>query len=890
MNKGKLNKMIKEDWGSSDQAIMNKTIHKDAGSPKTMPSPFDAKLRSAAEDAVDFWWDEWEEYKSDRDGLVDHAVRGYLRSYFKDQFNLLTKMFEANTLNEGQFSWMTHDTGEQIGSERQNMITVFMYDNKGNKWKESRYDGYGEFGGKDYYELLDQMNGGEGDRQAGIDLAFNDKKVKAEEVLFPALVTSPNYNWKRHDFFKEAESDPNQSWYQEEEYDDDDYDEYDESVVTEGAKFKNTKDFEAFLEEIDGMGDAQIKKIMGKDYIDTPGYYSEEAEDYDNDIIEFMISNMGRKEFEKLQDYWENNVAESKVTESHFKVGDKVKMSHGGEGVIKSLDKKEGGDDEKYYSVELPTGEIHKHSPNELELIESIQERHIMVKRKYTENHPAVKVGKTAKIRNTVIEAVKDGKLTREEFDTILREMTVDSTRWIRRNASYFNVNEDGITLSKVGKKILNELSKSAVVNEKATPYKLANVKAEEIFGEFGVATLDYDQLSRIIDIKMADKLSKKYGEDSFMALTELDMEELLNKNPKLVKENKKQNNNMKNTFIFENFSDFVSSLNESVETVNEAFKSSLLASLFTNKYGKFDNQLAKAFYGASKVKMDIIEDEDLLTMDPATAYKNKQADTIIFYISDNEKENPHAPYDAYYDNKTIPGGGYLLAVASGENVFYTVSWGGRWSSSNRELSLKKVDNNASDSVGISKKYKGWDGTGLYNVKRISEVADRAIVLNMSLLRQKYSAEGERAARAAAKKGATAFKTDKDFKKENMDRYHTILADKAAQLPLDAIVKEAIEKLADQIKKGLAEGKVGKYGDVIIGVKANGSEAKMRDASNHMSNILDDYTRYVSYIKQSEETEARYGQKETYYERESKNYAKSITDKVAQIDKFDYVW
>ena len=146
-----------------------------------------------------------------------------------------------------------------------------------------------------------------------------------------------------------------------------------------------------------------------------------------------------------------------------------------------------------------------------------------------------------------------------------------------------FNVNEDGITLSKVGKKILNELSKSAVVNEKATPYKLANVKAEEIFGEFGVATLDYDQLSRIIDIKMADKLSKKYGEDSFMALTELDMEELLNKNPNLVIENKKQNNNMKNTFIFENFSDFVSSLNESVESVNEAFKSSLLASLFTD-------------------------------------------------------------------------------------------------------------------------------------------------------------------------------------------------------------------------------------------------------------------------------------------------------------------
>ena len=743
------NKLIKEDWGSSDQSAMNKSIHRDAGSPKTMPSPFDPKLRSAAEDAVDFWWDEWEEYKNDRDGLIDHAIKSYLRSYFKDQFNLMVRMFEGK-LNEGQFSWMTHDTGEQIGSERQNRITVFMYDNQGNKWKESKYDGYGEFGGKDYYELLAQMNGIENaDRQDGIDLAFDDKKVKAGEVLFPALVTTPNYNWKRHDFTQEAENDPNQSWYQEEEYDDDDdYDQYDESL----------------------------------------------------------------------------------------------------------------------------------------------HERHITVKRQYTENYPAVKVGKAARIRNKVIEAVKDGKLTKEEFDAILREMTVDSTRWIRRNATYFNVNEDGITLSKTGKRILAELSTSEV-NEKMTPFKMANAIAEEIFGEFGIATLSQDQLERVIDLELANKLAKKYGESSFIALGELDMEKLLNKNPKLVKENKKENTNMKNKLVFESFSDFVSSLNESVETVNEAFKSSLLASLFTNKYGKFDQNLAKAFYGTAKVKMDLIEDEDLLTMDPQTAYKNKQADTIIFYISDNEKENPHAPYDAYSDYKTIPGGGYLLAVASGENAFYTTSWsGGRWSTGKRDLGLKKVDNNASDSIGISKKYKGWDGTGLYNVKRIAEVSDRAIVLNMALLRQKYSSEGERMARAAAKKGAVAFQTDKEFKSANIARYQEILANKAAELPLDKMVADAIETLSKQIKDGLAEGKKGKYGDVIIGTKKNGSEAKMRDAANHMSNILDDYNRYVSYVVQAEESEKRYGQKESYYERESKNYAKNVKDKIDQIEGFDYVW
>ena len=141
----------------------------------------------------------------------------------------LSESKTAKPINEGQFSWMTHDTGEQIGSERENRITVYMFDDEGVSYKESKYDGYGEFGGKDYYELLAQMNGiANPSRQDGIDLAFDEKKVKAGKVLFPALVTNPRFNWKKHDFTQEAEHDPNQSWYVEPEYDDD-YDEYDEA-------------------------------------------------------------------------------------------------------------------------------------------------------------------------------------------------------------------------------------------------------------------------------------------------------------------------------------------------------------------------------------------------------------------------------------------------------------------------------------------------------------------------------------------------------------------------------------------------------------------------------------------------------------------------------------
>jgi len=129
------------------------------------------------------------------------------------------------SLTEGQFSWMTQDTGQQIGSQEGNTIPVYMFDDKGKYWFEPSYDGYGVFGGMDYYELLDQMNGGRGDRNEGVRKAF-DPTLEGK-LLFPALVVSPNnFNYKTHDFTKEAENDPDQSWLPYEE-DNNKYDDYD---------------------------------------------------------------------------------------------------------------------------------------------------------------------------------------------------------------------------------------------------------------------------------------------------------------------------------------------------------------------------------------------------------------------------------------------------------------------------------------------------------------------------------------------------------------------------------------------------------------------------------------------------------------------------------------
>lgn len=123
----------------------------------------------------------------------------------------------------GMFSWMATDTGRSIaatGSSR-DTFEVTMRDNQGNSWTESEYEGYGEFGGKDYFELLAEMNGLT-TREEGIDLAYNDD---TSEVLFLTLNEAAEIEWNG----VEPDSCPEQGFFyddgEDDDYYDDDYDE-----------------------------------------------------------------------------------------------------------------------------------------------------------------------------------------------------------------------------------------------------------------------------------------------------------------------------------------------------------------------------------------------------------------------------------------------------------------------------------------------------------------------------------------------------------------------------------------------------------------------------------------------------------------------------------------
>ena len=105
----------------------------------------------------------------------------------------------------GFFSWETQDSNESIANHYSNrsVFRVYMHDHLGNVWQEDKYDGYGVFGGKDYYELLAEMNGRGSDRSQAIDLAFNDNPtgIHTPEVLFPNL-----FRWKKDDWIEAYEA------------------------------------------------------------------------------------------------------------------------------------------------------------------------------------------------------------------------------------------------------------------------------------------------------------------------------------------------------------------------------------------------------------------------------------------------------------------------------------------------------------------------------------------------------------------------------------------------------------------------------------------------------------------------------------------------------------
>jgi len=98
----------------------------------------------------------------------------------------------------GFFSWITQDTKVSIPNVHSSQLPlkeVTMTDDKGNKWTETDYQGYGIFGGKDYYELVAEMNG-RTTREEGIRLCLGISGIMRKSDYHILLAGSINFfNW-----------------------------------------------------------------------------------------------------------------------------------------------------------------------------------------------------------------------------------------------------------------------------------------------------------------------------------------------------------------------------------------------------------------------------------------------------------------------------------------------------------------------------------------------------------------------------------------------------------------------------------------------------------------------------------------------------------------------
>jgi len=158
---------------------------------------------------------------------LENAGQGIF-NIVKESLQERVQKVKESQIKEGQFSWKLPN-GTPIYNEGPKKQVVYMYDDKGNVWKEPDYEGYGVFGGKDFYDLLAEMNGvteapeGKDLRDIGIDIAFNDNGSgdNTPGVKYPRFSLRPN---DKYELLPNPISDPNQGWYDDDEWDEDEED------------------------------------------------------------------------------------------------------------------------------------------------------------------------------------------------------------------------------------------------------------------------------------------------------------------------------------------------------------------------------------------------------------------------------------------------------------------------------------------------------------------------------------------------------------------------------------------------------------------------------------------------------------------------------------------
>jgi hypothetical protein len=254
---------------------------------------------------------------------------------------------------------------------------------------------------------------------------------------------------------------------------------------------------------------------------------------------------------------------------------------------------------------------------------------------------------------------------------------------------------------------------------------------------------------------------------------------------------------------------------------------------------------------------------------------KKDNPNAIVFYMSEAGATNPYAK--SYRDKKILPG--TLLGIASGDNKFYSINYPGRYIYKQAlQRKIATMIPGTGDNLGVAKSGSGSDSTGLYNVKRVAEIADTAYVIDLTNLKATKGTSEKIALRTSQKSVATAFMSAKEFKNDNLARYKEILKSRAASSPIDKQVLDAITAVTDAIKAGVGSKTIGRYDSIILGQDPKGREVKASDAASFLRSVLDNYERFVDASKNVSDHEP------------AKKYANALRIQFNKAKTMDYAW
>lgn len=303
--------------------------------------------------------------------------------------------------------------------------------------------------------------------------------------------------------------------------------------------------------------------------------------------------------------------------------------------------------------------------------------------------------------------------------------------------------------------------------------------------------------------------------------------------------------NKQKQNMNFKSFEQFVNEAEE-IKLVTESVQSRILGRIIAAGSGnKFSGKsLGKHLYGFLGSALDKITDEMFTEMDPLEAKKMRGSpEKLLFWVTTQDKENPRAGKDYYYDDK-VPAN-TLVALTDGDRKWF--SFQNRWGSTK----LAREDKARKSDVGFEKS-GGKYGTGITNLKAVSELADVVYVLNAETVAAKLSTKNIQDERAKMKADALAMQDPSTIRKENEKRYREILANRYTEQSLkEDIVNsmKAFNQKAERVMELLIEGEVRSNDPVVRTSRTRYYAREIFRPVEDIMRTLDEYNRIKSEVQ-----------------------------------------